>query len=299
MIFLKSLSKTYYVRQQNPFKHRENGILGNAVLNRFLKPEIYIKVTVSIITVCYNSEKYIRFAIESVLNQTYENIEYIIVDGNSSDATVDIVRSYESLFNGRMRWVSEKDEGIYDAMNKGIALATGDMIGILNSDDSYINSIVITKVVECFREKYVDAVYGDLLYIRANNNDRIQRYWKSGLYKKNAFMWGWMPPHPAFFVRKGVYEKFGCFNTNFTSAADYEFMLRIIHKGNIKVAYLPEILVKMRIGGKSNQSLKNRTRGNNEDIKAWEINGLHPYFFTRYLKPVRKILQYIRRPILF
>ena len=248
---------------------------------------------VSIITICYNSEKYIRSAIESVLNQTYVNIEYIIVDGNSSDTTVDIIKSYEPLFSGRMKWISEKDNGIYNAMNKGIAMVTGEIVGILNSDDFYTNQSVIANVDKYFREKNVDAVYGDLLYIYANNIDKIQRYWKSGHYKENAFLWGWMPPHPTIFVKKEVYEKYGCFNTDFTSAADYEFLLRVIHKEQIKLGYLSEILVKMRVGGKSNRSIKNRIRGNNEDRKAWKINGLRPYCFTLYLKPARKILQYV------
>ena len=250
----------------------------------------------SIITVCYNSEKYIRSAIESVFNQTCSDIEYIIVDGGSTDATMSIVRSYEALFNGRMKWVSEKDEGIYDAMNKGIAIATGDIICILNSDDFYTNNSVIAKVIQCFRKKDIDAVYGDLLYIYANNIDKVQRYWKSGIYKKNAFMWGWMPPHPAFFVKKTVYKQHGNFNTNFTTAADYEFMLRVVHKEHINLDYLSEVLVKMRVGGKSNQSIKNRMKGNNEDQRAWKLNGLRSYWFTGYLKPMRKILQYVRRP---
>ena len=251
---------------------------------------------ISIITVCYNSEKYIRSAIESVLNQTYGDIEYIIVDGGSTDSTIDIVKPYEPLFNGRMRWISEKDKGIYDAMNKGIAMATGNIVGILNSDDFYINIGIIKKIVQYFQDNEVDAVYGDLLYVYANNVNKIQRYWKSGYYKENAFMWGWMPPHPALFVKKEMYDKYGNFNINFKSGADYEFMLRIIHKERIKIVYIPQIIVKMRNGGKSNRSLKNRIKGNHEDMLAWKINGLKPYCFTRYLKPVIKIIQYIRRP---
>ena len=251
---------------------------------------------ISIITVCYNSEKYIRSAIESVLSQTYNDIEYIIIDGLSKDSTMDIVKSYESQFGGRMKWISEKDQGIYYAMNKGIAMASGDIIGIINSDDFYSCEKVIDKVVQSFQKENIDAVYGDLLYVIAKNTDKIQRYWKSGYYKENAFLWGWMPPHPTFFVKKKVYEKYGCFNTNFKSAADYEFMLRVIHKELIRLAYLPEILVKMRTDGESNQSIKNRLSGNNEDHNAWKINGLQPYCFTRCLKPVRKILQYIQRP---
>ena len=254
--------------------------------------EIRTRVKVSIITVCYNSEKYIRSAIESVLNQTYKDIEYIIIDGGSSDATVDIIKSYEPLFDGCIKWLSEKDEGIYDAMNKGIIIATGEIIGILNSDDYYVSNDTIVRVVQCFQKKNIDAVYGDLLYVSAKNSDKIQQYWKSGYFKENAFLWGWMPPHPTFFVKKEVYEKYGIFNTNFTSAADYEFMLRVIHKGHIKVVYLPKILVKMRTGGESNRSIKNRIRGNNEDRKAWKVNGLRPYWFTRYLKPMRKFLNF-------
>lgn len=250
----------------------------------------------SIITVCYNSEKYIGSAIESVLSQTYKDIEYIVVDGQSNDGTIEIVRSYEPQFGGRMRWISEPDKGIYDAMNKGIAMATGDVVGILNSDDFYADSQVLERVAQRFLQESIDAVYGDLLYVRADNVDKVQRYWKSGNYQRNAFRWGWMPPHPTFFVKKNIYQKYGCFNTNFTSAADYELMLRVIHKEQIRLAYVPKILVKMRSGGESNQNMKSRVRGNNEDREAWKINNLHPYFFTRYLKPLRKVLQYVVRP---
>jgi len=251
---------------------------------------------ISIITICYNSEKYIRSAIESVLNQTCGDIEYIVVDGDSKDATMDIVKTYEPKFGGRMKCVSEKDNGIYDAMNKGIAMATGDIIGILNSDDIYNGNDTIEKIVQCFQKENVDAVYGDLLYVNAENTNKIVRYWKSGHYKKNAFLWGWMPPHPAFFVKKEVYEKHGKFNTKLKSAADYEFMLRVIYKEKISLTYLPTILVKMRDGGESNQTIKNRVRGNREDREAWKINGLRPHWFTRYLKPARKLLQYVQRP---
>jgi glycosyltransferase involved in cell wall biosynthesis len=251
---------------------------------------------ISIITVCYNSEKYIRSAIESVLNQTYGDIEYIVVDGKSTDSTVGIIQSYEPLFNGRMKWISEKDNGIYDAMNKGIAMAAGEVVGILNSDDFYASSNVVENVAQCVQQVNANAVYGDLLYVHAENSDRVLRYWKAGRYKKNAFLWGWMPPHPTVFVKKEVYKKYGAFNTKFTSAADYEFLLRVIHKEQIKLAYLPEIIVKMRTGGESNRNIKNRIRGNHEDSEAWKVNGLCPYWFTRYLKPARKIIQYIQRP---
>jgi glycosyltransferase len=248
---------------------------------------------ISIITVCHNSEKYIQSAIESVLRQTYENIEYIIVDGNSGDKTLDIVKEYVPLFNGRMCWTSEPDNGIYDAMNKGIRMASGDVIGTLNSDDFYTGSNVIENIVNCFRQYDCEAVYGDLLYVSKNNTNKICRYWKSGQYKPNAFKWGWMPPHPTFFCKREVYEKHGIFLTDLKSAADYEFLLRVIHKGKIKIAYLPHIIVKMRMGGISNVSIKNRLTGNDEDRKAWKINNISPFFFTFILKPFRKIPQYI------
>jgi glycosyltransferase involved in cell wall biosynthesis len=251
---------------------------------------------ISIITVCYNSEKYIESAIASVLGQTYENIEYIIVDGNSTDKTLDIIKAYEPKFNGRMRWVSEPDKGIYDAMNKGIAMASGDIVGILNSDDIYANVGVIAGVMRNFTAQKCDAVYGDLIYVDAENITKIKRYWKVGQHKPRSFKYGWMPPHPTFFVKKEIYNTYGLFRTDFKSAADYEFMLRVIYKARIMIAYIPEILVTMRIGGASNRGLYSRYRGNREDKKAWEVNQLKPYFFTFILKPARKILQYFIKP---
>jgi glycosyltransferase len=248
---------------------------------------------VSIITVCYNREKFIKSTIDSVLNQNYENIEYIVVDGESKDSTMDIVRSNEPYFKGRMKWISEPDNGIYDAMNKGIKMATGDVVALLNSDDIYQNEKIISNVVYDFQRRGSDAVYGDLVYVNQNNTNKIIRYWKSGRYKKKSFKYGWMPPHPAFFVKKAVYDKFGLYNLNLKVAADYEFMLRTIYKGGIKITYLPCVLVKMRLGGVSNASLLNRLLANKEDRKAWRMNNLKPYFFTTWLKPIRKIPQYL------
>jgi glycosyltransferase involved in cell wall biosynthesis len=252
---------------------------------------------ISIITVCYNSEKYIRFAIESVLGQTYENIEYIVVDGGSTDKTLDIIKAYEPKFNGRMRWVSEPDKGIYDAMNKGIAMASGDVVGILNSDDFYFDNKVIEDIMCCFTGEKCDAVYGDLIYVDTEDTAKIKRYWKAGRYKPGLFKYGWMPPHPSFFVTKKIYNTYGLFREDFESASDYEFMLRIIHKSQIALTYIPKVLVAMRTGGTSNVSLHSRYRGNREDRKAWEVNQLKPYFFTLMLKPVRKIPQYFVKPI--
>jgi glycosyltransferase involved in cell wall biosynthesis len=245
---------------------------------------------ISIITVTYNSSKTIEQTVQSVIEQTYPNIEYIIVDGQSTDSTLQIIDRYKNKIS---KLVSERDNGIYDALNKGISLATGDVIGILHSDDFYIDKDVIEKVVSTFIKHNSDAVYADLYYVGENDTNKIIRKWRSGNYKEGMFVNGWMPPHPTFFVKRSCYEKLGKFNLEFKSAADYELMLRFIHKHKISVAYLPEFIVKMRVGGKSNESIKNRLFANYEDRKAWEVNGLKPRFYTLYLKPLRKILQFL------
>lgn len=244
---------------------------------------------VSIITVTYNSSETVEETVKSVIKQTYPNIEYIIVDGGSKDDTLAILDKYKLGISKR---ISEKDSGIYDAINKGIELAEGDVIGILHSDDFYIDENVIENYVRTFESNSCDAVYADLFYVERNNTEKITRKWKSGNYKEGSFMYGWMPPHPTFFVRKNLYDRLGKFNLAFKTAADYELMLRFIHKHKIKLAYLPQYTVKMRVGGASNVSLKNRFNANLEDRKAWEINELTPGFLTLYLKPLRKIFQF-------
>lgn len=247
---------------------------------------------VSLITVCYQAEQTIAACIDSVLSQDYPDIEYIIIDGNSKDRTAEIVRSYGERI---AVFVSEKDAGIYDAMNKGILRATGDLVGILNADDLYAYPGVISDVVHAIREKQADAVYGDLVYVDEKDTTRVKRYWKSGAYKDGSFRWGWMPPHPTFFVKRACYGQYGLFNTTFRISADYEMMLRLVHKNRVRVAYLPKVLIRMRLGGVSNASVQNRMLGNREDRRAWELNGLNPWFFTLYLKPLRKIRQFIFR----
>jgi glycosyltransferase len=247
---------------------------------------------VSIITITFNSESTLIDTIDSVLNQTYKNIEYIIVDGRSSDSTLSIIHSYRDKIS---KVVSENDKGLYDALNKGISMATGDVIGILHSDDFYTNHQVIENIVNTFHLNNADAVYSDLYYVDKNDTDKIFRKWKSGHYRHGMFLNGWMPPHPTFFVKKSVYEKLGAFNLDLVSAADYELMLRFIHKHKVRLAYLPEFIIKMRVGGKSNVSIQNRIRANREDRKAWKINGLKPYFYTMYLKPLRKIIQLFKK----
>jgi glycosyltransferase len=189
--------------------------------------------------------------------------------------------------------VSEKDKGIYDAMNKGIGMATGDVIGILNSDDMYTDPRVLADVAEAFRDPAVMTVYADLQYVHGDNPEKVLRTWRSGPFRRNNFYYGWMPPHPTFFVRKEVYERVGLFNLELRSAADYELMLRILVKHELIAHYIPRVIVRMRAGGMSNASLGNRLRANKEDRLAWKLNGLEPYFFTLYIKPLRKIHQFI------
>ena len=245
---------------------------------------------VTIITVCYNSQDTIRDTIVSVINQTYANIEYIIVDGQSTDRTLDIVNSYREQIT---QVVSEPDKGMYDACNKGIKMATGDIIAILNSDDVYANNHVIQDVVAHFQQYNCDTLYGDLQYVDGNDLNRVTRNWVSGGFKKRKFLFGWMPPHPTFFVRKEVYQKHGGFKTNFKSAADYELMLRFLFKNQVTTGYLSKVLVLMRLGGMSNASIQNRLRANQEDQLAWDSNGLQSYAFTLWLKPIRKIPQFL------
>ena len=247
---------------------------------------------VSIITVCYNSGKTIEDTIKSVLKQSYQNIEYIIIDGQSKDNTLQIVNEYKNQIS---KIVSEPDKGMYDACNKGIKMASGDIIAILNSDDVYTNEKVIENVVEKFKLDNKDTLYADLKYVAADDLSNVVRYWKSGLFKRGKFLFGWMPPHPTFFVKKEVYQKYGLFNTKFRSAADYELMLRFLFKNKVSVSYLPKVAVLMREGGISNVSIKNRFRANSEDKEAWGINDLESFFFTTWLKPVRKLPQFLYR----
>jgi glycosyltransferase involved in cell wall biosynthesis len=245
---------------------------------------------VSIITVVYNGAATIRHCIDSVLSQDYGSIEYIIIDGNSTDGTLEIIKSYGSAV---YKLVSEPDKGIYDAMNKGIALATGEVIGILNADDFYAGKTVISEVADAMIRSGADGCYGDLNYVDGQDETVIRRNWVSGNYKPNSFWFGWMPPHPTFFVRKKCYENYGDFRLDLGSAADYEIMLRFILKNGIKLTYIPKVLVKMRTGGVSNSNVKNRLKANSNDRKAWQVNGIKPWFFTLWLKPVRKITQFI------
>lgn len=247
---------------------------------------------VSVITVCFNSASTIESTIQSVLSQDFAELEYIIIDGASTDETLTIVKKYDSKI---AKLISEKDQGIYFAINKGIQHATGDVIAILHADDFYTSPQVISTIAKTFEVYKVDTVYGDLQYVDRLNPDKIIRYWQSGSFQKRLFLKGWMPPHPSFFVKKTCYDQFGLFNTTLRSAADYEMMLRLLYKHNCSTHYVPEVFVKMRIGGKSNISIMNRIKANREDKKAWLLNDLRPGVFTFIRKPLSKLNQFFTK----
>jgi glycosyltransferase involved in cell wall biosynthesis len=248
---------------------------------------------VSIITITYNSSATVEDTLRTVVSQDYPDLEYIIIDGKSKDKTLEIVEKYK---HGIAKIVSEKDKGLYDALNKGIKQATGDIIGMLHSDDLYANDQVISKVVKKFEEDpTTEGVYADLVFVNRNDVNKVMRTWNSGEYEEDAFVRGWMPPHPTFFVKKECYEKFGGFNTELKLSADYELMLRLIHKNKIKLAYLNEVIVKMRMGGVSNVSFFVKLKANIEDKMAWKLNGMKPGVLTMLMKPLRKIGQYFKR----
>lgn len=247
---------------------------------------------ITIITVVWNNVTTIQDAIDSVLGQTYENIEYIVIDGASGDGTVEIVQSYGDNIN---KFISEKDKGLYDAMNKGIKLATGDIVGIINSDDFYKSNDILEIVSNEFMSKDIDCLYGDLEYVDANDTSKVVRYWKSRSFEDGLFQKGWHPAHPTFFIKREYYEKYGVFNLDFRIAADYEIMLRFLERYKLKSSYINRTFVKMRVGGESNRSIKNIIKANLESYKAWKVNGLYINPMRILLKPLSKILQYVRK----
>ena len=242
---------------------------------------------VSIITVCYNSEATIERTVRSVVNQTHRDIEYLVIDGGSEDMTLELLEPYRSRINCI---VSEKDRGLYDAVNKGISLATGDLIGLLHADDWLADSEVVGDLVKKIENEGTDSVYADLQYVQG---DKVVRNWMSGDFSIEKFRRGWMPPHPTFYIKRSVLkEESSLYRTDFGTAADYEFMLRMLVKRKVSVCYLPRVLVKMQMGGLSNESLLVRLRANAMDARAWKVNGLKPFLFFRLFKPMRKLLQW-------
>lgn len=252
---------------------------------------IYLPMRFSIITVCYNSEATIEDTIKSVLMQDFKDFEYLVVDGNSKDGTVAILEKYKD----RIRYISEKDNGIYDAMNKGLKLAQGEIIGMLGSDDFYPSNDVLSEVSKAFDTYKTDSIYGDKQYVNPGEEDKVVRYWAAGEYKKDNWLKGFMPPHLSFYLKKTVYDNFGYYRTDFTCSADYELMLRMLYKNDVSSQYLPKVLTTMRNGGTSTASLKHRMAANLEDRKAWKLNGLKPKWYTLWMKPLSKVFQLFKK----
>ncbi|WP_368107536.1 glycosyltransferase family 2 protein [Bacteroides nordii] len=247
----------------------------------------------SFITVTFNSSATLRDTIQSVLSQTYPDIEYIIVDGCSQDKTVDIIKEYEPLFHGRLKWISEKDQGLYDAMNKGFQMATGDMVGIINSDDLLAEATAIEKVIDCFEgHKDIDCVYADLYYVSQYDTSKIVRHWITG--KQRSFSKGWHPAHPTFYVKREIYSKYGLFDLDFKFAADFELMLRLVEKEHIRLFYLPEPLVRMRLGGTTSKNLTNIRKGNIECLNAFRKNGIPVSVLYPFYRLLPKLKQYFQ-----
>ncbi len=244
---------------------------------------------VSIITVTYNSEKYLADCINSVARQNYKNIEHIIIDGKSTDGTLKIIKQHSKHIS---YWVSETDKGMYDAINKGLKMATGDIIGILNSDDMFASADSVRSIVDCFETSTTDSVYGNLVYVDASNTEKVVRYWKGISYKRSRFRYGWMPAHPTFYMRRGLLEKYGFYENHYFTAADYEFMARYLFLHKVSAQYIDAMLVKMRCGGISNITLKSRIRANRRDFLAMKKNKIPFSFAVSILKPLIKIPQF-------
>jgi glycosyltransferase involved in cell wall biosynthesis len=247
-------------------------------------------VKISVVTAVYNRKRTVAQTLDSVLSQSYPNVETVVIDGASSDGTNAVLESYRPRLHV---FVSEADGGIYDALNKGILLSTGDVVGFLHADDLFESTEVLAKVAAAFSDSTIEAVYGDLVYVRQNDINQVIRYWKSGPYDNKALSRGWMPPHPTFYVRRNVYERLGGFNTSYKIAGDYDVVLRFLAIEKIRIAYIPEVLVRMRVGGVSNRSLKMIVRKTIEDIDVLRRNKVGG-IWTVLLKNLRKIGQFWR-----
>lgn len=244
---------------------------------------------ISLITACFNAVETLPETLTSVAGQSGADVEYIVVDGGSTDGTVGLIEGARVS-----RWVSEPDGGIYDALNKGISLSSGEVIGFLHADDVFAHDRVLERIAERFADPTVQASYGDLVYVARGDTARVVRYWRSRPYSARALRWGWMPPHPTFYLRRSWYERVGGFDTSYRIAADYEHMLRVLRALDGQVAYLPEVLVRMRLGGASNRSLRNLWRKSLEDRRALRANRLGGWPAVA-AKNVSKLPQFVQR----
>lgn len=249
---------------------------------------------ISVITATWNSGATLRDTLESVLGQTYQDIEHIIVDGGSTDNTMELVREYEPRYHGRLRYVSEPDKGIYDAMNKGIGMATGEVVGILNSDDFYTSHDIVETLVDELNRNKVDAVYGDIHYVDNEDLDKCVRYYSSAGFRRWKMLLGFMPAHPSFYCRKEAYERFGLFKTSYKVAADYENLLRLIYVGKISIKYVPKDCVTMRTGGASTSGLTSHRRILADHVRAYRENRVRSNALLDSLRYIYKVAELIK-----
>lgn len=258
------------------------------------KPHLLFSMKVSVITATWNSAATLRDTLESVLRQTYPDIEHIIVDGNSADGTMDLVLEYEPRYNGRLRYISEPDKGIYDAMNKGIRMATGEVIGILNSDDFYTSPDTVERLVDELVTDHVDAVYGDIHYVDDKDLKKCVRYYSSEGFRRWKMLLGFMPAHPSFYCRKEAYERFGMFKTSYKVAADFENLLRLIYVGKISTKYIPMDCVTMRTGGASTSGLASHKKILADHVRAYKENHVPSNAFLDSLRYIYKVIELVK-----
>ena len=252
---------------------------------------------ISIITATFNSASTVKDTFESVLRQSYKDIEYIVIDGLSKYNTVEIIKEYEPKFNGKMRYVSEKDKGLYDAMNKGIAMATGDVVGILNSDDFYTSDDALAVIADTMKDKSIDAVYGDIHFVNDDDLNKCVRYYSSAIFKRSLMRIGLMPAHPTFYCKREVYTKYGPFNTSYKIGADFESLLRYIYVNRINTRYIKKDFVTMRTGGASTDGFGSRWQIMKDHLKAMKANGVYSNFFILCLRYPYKIYEIVKSKI--
>lgn len=246
---------------------------------------------ISLITSTYNSAQTLRNTFDSVLSQTYEDIEYLVIDGGSTDGTLEIIKEYEPVFKERMHWISEPDRGLYDALNKGILMATGDVVGILNSDDFFTTDNVLMTVATEIND--VDSVYGDIHFVNPDNLDKCVRYYSSRNFRPWAMRFGYMPAHPSFYARRCVFEKYGLYALDYKIAADYDMMVRLFCKYKISSRYVEKDFVTMRTGGMSTNSIANRLQITWEDAKACRRYGIYSNFLLCSVKYFTKVFEFL------
>lgn len=251
-------------------------------------------MVISIITATYNSARTVRDTFNSILRQSYTNYEYIVVDGGSKDGTVDIIHEYEPLFGGKIKWISEPDKGIYDAMNKGIRMATGEVVGLLNSDDFYTSSNILSSVAAALKDGKLDAVYGDIHYVRDYDLKKCVRYYSSRPFHRCWMRFGFMPAHPSFYCRRELYERYGMYDLEYKVAADFECLLRFIYIHRIKTKYLPLDFVTMRTGGASTSGMASHKRIMFDHLRAFKKNKVYSNVVFESLRYIYKVCEIMK-----